>query len=115
MGRSHRKEHHHADYAIAMSPNEEKAALKDFATRWRQLGPELESMKSKSLRERTEDEHRRAIIDVLSGLLAWFLKGSTAFRVGQAAGDFCQDGANASLTPQSASNCSPRHILHSSF
>ncbi|MBJ7327403.1 MAG: hypothetical protein JHC52_08665 [Chthoniobacterales bacterium] len=61
-----------------MSPNEEKAALKDFATRWRQLGPELESMKSKSLRERTEDEHRRAIIDVLSGPLAWFLKGSTA-------------------------------------
>jgi len=61
-----------------MSSHEEKAALKDFATRWRQLGPELEMMKSKSLRERTEDEHRRAIIDVLSGPLEWFLKGSTA-------------------------------------
>jgi hypothetical protein len=60
-----------------MSPDEEKAALKDFATRWKQLGPELERMKSKSLRERTEDEHRRAIIDVLSGPLEWFLKGST--------------------------------------
>ena len=60
-----------------MSSDEEKAALKDFATRWRQLGPELEMMKSRSLRERTEDEHRRAIIDVLSGPLEWFLKGST--------------------------------------
>lgn len=60
-----------------MSPDEEKAALKDFATRWRQLGPELEMMKSRSLRERTEDEHRRAIIDVLSGPLEWFLKDST--------------------------------------
>lgn len=61
-----------------MSPNEEAAALKDFATRWSHLGPELERMRSKSLRERTEDEHRRAIIDVLSGPLEWFLEGSRA-------------------------------------
>lgn len=61
-----------------MTPREEESALKDFAERWRQIGPELEMMKSRSLRERTEDEHRRAIIDVLSGPLEWFLKGSTA-------------------------------------
>lgn len=61
-----------------MSSDEEKAALKDFAMRWRQFGPELEGMKSTSLRERTEDEHRRAIIDVLSGPLEWFLQGSRA-------------------------------------
>lgn len=60
-----------------MNSDEEKTALKELATRWRKLGPELERMKSKSLRERTEEEHRRAIIDVLSGPLEWFLEGST--------------------------------------
>lgn len=59
-----------------MSPNEEAAAVRDFAERWKQVGPELERIRSQSLREQTEDEHRRAIIDVLSGPLEWFLQGS---------------------------------------
>lgn len=59
-----------------MSIDEEALALKEFATRWKQVGPELQRIRSKSLRERTEEEHRRAIIDVLSGPLEWFLEGS---------------------------------------
>jgi hypothetical protein len=59
-----------------MSNEEEKAALVDHALRWRMLGPELDRMRAEALHAQSEEEHRRAISDVLTGPIEWFLQGS---------------------------------------
>ena len=59
-----------------MSNEEEKAALAAYARRWRTLGPELDRMRAEALHAQSEKEHRRAISDVLTGPIEWFLQGS---------------------------------------
>ncbi|MEX1114071.1 MAG: hypothetical protein WEB53_02400 [Akkermansiaceae bacterium] len=59
-----------------MSDEEEKMALVDFVLRWKTFGPELDRMRADALRSETEEEHRRAIGDVLAGPIEWFLQGS---------------------------------------
>lgn len=55
---------------------EERARLRDHARRWAEFGPQLESMREHALQAQTEEEHRRAVLDVLSGPIEWFLQGS---------------------------------------
>jgi hypothetical protein len=59
-----------------MSNEEEKAALAAHARRWKTLGPELDRMRAEALHAQSEEEHRRAISDVLTGPIEWFLQGS---------------------------------------
>jgi len=59
-----------------MSNEEEKAALAAHARRWKTLGPELDRMRAAALHAQSEEEHRRAISDVLAGPIEWFLQGS---------------------------------------
>jgi hypothetical protein len=59
-----------------MSNEEEKAAIADYARRWKTLGPELDRMRAEALNAQSEEEHRRAISDVLTGPIEWFLQGS---------------------------------------
>lgn len=55
---------------------EEQIHLRQFAQRWADFGPQLDAMRAVELREQNEDEHRRAIQDVLAGPLEWFRQGS---------------------------------------
>ena len=59
-----------------MSNEEETVVLAAHARRWRTLGPELDRMRAEALRGQSEEEHRRAISDVLTGPIEWFLQGS---------------------------------------
>lgn len=54
----------------------ESKLLKAYAERWQKFGPQIEALQKKSLRERSEEEHRQVIHDVLSGSIEWFLQGS---------------------------------------
>lgn len=50
--------------------------LKIHAERWEKFGPQIEALRKKDLCERSEEEHRQAVLDVLSGPIEWFLRGS---------------------------------------
>jgi hypothetical protein len=55
---------------------EERNQLRDFAKRWSEFGPQLDSMRADDLKKQSEEEHRRAIGDVLAGPVEWFRLGS---------------------------------------
>lgn len=55
---------------------EEKQLLAEHAKRWAEFGPQIEAMRARELHEKSEDEHRRAIAEVLAGPIEWFRKGS---------------------------------------
>ncbi|MBU3666231.1 MAG: hypothetical protein FGM15_10215 [Chthoniobacterales bacterium] len=59
-----------------MNKDEEKAALAAHVRRWETYGPELERLRAEAFRAQSEEEHLRAIADVLAGPIEWFLQGS---------------------------------------
>jgi hypothetical protein len=59
-----------------MSKDKEKAALAAHVRRWQTYGPELERLRAEALHAQSEEEHQRAISDVLTGPIEWFLQGS---------------------------------------
>jgi hypothetical protein len=59
-----------------MTHEEEASALRAHARRWAETGPELVRLRDEALRSQTEDQHRQAVLDVLSGPIEWFVLGS---------------------------------------
>jgi hypothetical protein len=55
---------------------EEKYLLVEHARGWAEFGPQVEAMRARELHEESEDDHRRAIAEVLAGPIEWFSKGS---------------------------------------
>jgi len=54
----------------------EKHLLAEHAKRWAEFGPQIEAMRARELQAESEEDHRRAIAEVLAGPIEWFLKGS---------------------------------------
>ncbi|MFZ4482481.1 MAG: hypothetical protein ACOYOL_00705 [Chthoniobacterales bacterium] len=59
-----------------MTHEEEASALRAHARRWAEAGPELAKLRDEALRSQTEEQHRQAVLDVLSGPIEWFVLGS---------------------------------------
>jgi hypothetical protein len=59
-----------------MTTEEEASALRAHAHRWAEAGPELARLRDQALRSQTEEQHRQAVLDVLSGPIEWFVLGS---------------------------------------
>jgi hypothetical protein len=59
-----------------MTREEEALALRAYARRWAETGPELVKLRDDALRSQTEEQHRQAVLDVLSGPIEWFVLGS---------------------------------------
>jgi hypothetical protein len=55
---------------------EKKHLLAEHAKRWAEFGPQIEAMRARELQAESEEDHRRAIAEVLAGPIEWFLKGS---------------------------------------
>ena len=55
---------------------EEQTLLRERAKIWAEFGPQMQAMRSRDIRERSEEDHRRAVMEVLSGPIDWFLSGS---------------------------------------
>ena len=62
--------------ALSKMSIQEKYLLAEHAKRWAEFGPQIEAMRARELHEESEDDHRRAIAEVLAGPIEWFSKGS---------------------------------------
>jgi hypothetical protein len=55
---------------------EEQIRLREFAERWAEVGPQLDSMRAVELKKQSEEDHKQAIQVVLAGPVEWFREGS---------------------------------------
>ncbi len=62
--------------ALSKMSIEERYLLAEHAKRWAEFGPQIEGMRARELHEESEEDHRRAIAEVLAGPIEWFSKGS---------------------------------------